>query len=246
MLSIPVGVVAFAILPESPAWRASRQMGARTDATKQSSLGELFGRELRRRTLVGIALAAVPLIGAWAAAKWMIPWADHVAGVGHPGYKAVVQGYWAFGAVLGSFLGGQVASLFGRRAAYVLISVTSCLLTSGIFILLHPLGVGFLPAVFIQGFVATLFFGWLPLYLPELFPTRVRASGTGVAYNTGRIASAAGVLAASTLMEWSGGNYSRVGAIAGLVYAIGAIVPIWAPDTLKDAPDGLRTSNSGP
>ena len=41
------------------------------------------------------------------------------------------------------------------------------------------------------GFVATVFFGWLPLYLPELFPTRVRATGTGVTFNFGRVAPAA-------------------------------------------------------
>jgi hypothetical protein len=51
----------------------------------------------------------------------------------------------------------------------------------------------FLPIVFAQGFVATLFFGWLPLYLPELFPTRVRAAGSGIAYNVGRFATAVGV-----------------------------------------------------
>ena len=50
-----------------------------------------------------------------------------------------------------------------------------------------------------QAFVATLFFGWLPLYLPELFPTLVRATGTGIAYNAGRFATAVGVFAAGAL-----------------------------------------------
>jgi hypothetical protein len=97
----------------------------------------------------------------------------------------------------------------------------------------QPLTPSFLPLVFAQGVVGTLFFGWLPLCLPELFPTRVRATGTGIAYNTGRFASAAGALGAGALMAWSGGDYAKVGTISGLVYALGMIVIWWAPDTGK-------------
>lgn len=45
----------------------------------------------------------------------------------------------------------------------------------------------------------TLFFGWLALYLPELFPTHVRATGSGLAYNSGQLATAVGVLLAGFL-----------------------------------------------
>ena len=94
-----------------------------------------------------------------------------------------------------------------------------------------PLRASFLPLVFAQGFVATLYFGWLPLYLPELFPTRVRAAGSGIAYNIGRFATAAGVFAGGALFVGLGGSYPNAGATCGLVYALGMIV-IWAaPDT---------------
>jgi len=83
--------------------------------------------------------------------------------------------------------------------------------------------------VFVQGIVATLFFGWLPLCLPELFPTRVRAAGAGVTYNTGRFLTAAGTLAAGGLIAVFHGNYPTVGAITGLVYALGMIVIWWMP-----------------
>ena len=89
----------------------------------------------------------------------------------------------------------------------------------------------FLPIVFAQGFVATLFFGWLPLYLPELFPTPVRAAGSGIAYNVGRFATAIGIFAAGSLFTAVGGSYSTVGATCGLIYLLGAVVIWWAPDT---------------
>ncbi len=79
--------------------------------------------------------------------------------------------------------------------------------------------------------MATLFFGWLALCLPELFPTRVRATGSGLAYNSGRFATAFGVLAAGTLFSALGADYPRVGTIGALIYGLGFIVTGWALDT---------------
>ncbi|HEY6166530.1 MAG TPA: MFS transporter [Verrucomicrobiae bacterium] len=227
--SVLLGVVAPFFVPESPKWLAARAAGRATKAAAPTR--ELFRPPLLRRTLIGIALGAIPLIGAWAASKWMIPWADAVGGTVHPGLKASTQQWWALGAILGSFFGAHLANLLGRRVTYFLISLGSVTLTCGIFGLLKPLDAAFLPLVFAQGFVSTLFFGWLPLYLPELFPTRVRATGAGIAYNFGRFASAAGIFAAGAFMAWSGGDYARVGIVTGLIYALGMVVVWWAPDT---------------
>jgi MFS transporter, SHS family, sialic acid transporter len=227
--SVLLAVVALLLVPESPKWLPSRAAGRLTKAVAPTR--ELFRPPLLRRTLIGIALGAIPLIGAWAASKWMIPWADAVGGATHPGLKANTQQWWAIGAILGSFFGAQLANLLGRRVTYFLISLGSTVLTCGIFGWLKPLDAAFLPLVFVQGFVSTLFFGWLPLYLPELFPTRVRATGAGIAYNFGRFASAAGIFAAGAFMSWSGGDYARVGVVTGLIYAVGMIVVWWAPDT---------------
>jgi hypothetical protein len=99
------------------------------------------------------------------------------------------------------------------------------------FQLTGPLEPAFLPVVFAQGFVATLFFGWLPLYLPELFPTRVRATGSGLVMNSGRFATAAGVLVSGALFTALGGSYPMVGAFGALIYALGMIAIWFAPDT---------------
>ncbi|MBI4659928.1 MAG: MFS transporter [Verrucomicrobia bacterium] len=225
-----VGLGTMVIVPESPKWLAARNTG---EGTKRATpMRECFRPPLLRLTLIGICLGAVPLIGAWGASKWMIPWADKVGGAaGLHGYKATTQAYWAVGAVLGSLLGAHIANLLGRRLTYFLISLAATLMTCGIFVFMKPLQPAFLPAIFAQGFIATIFFGWLPLYLPELFPTSVRATGTGVTYNFGRFATAAGVLAAGALMHLFNGDYSRVGTVTSLVYAFGMIVICFAPDT---------------
>jgi len=230
-----LGVVALCFVPESPRWLSTRVGAVRRAA---APLHELFRPPLLRLTLLGIVLGSIPMVGAWAASKWMIPWADKIGGAAQPGYKALTQGYWALGAVLGSFFGAQLAGLVGRRLSYFLISLGSTALTSGLFLFTAPLRSAFLPMAFTQGFVATLFFGWLPLYLPELFPTKVRATGSGIAYNVGRFATAGGVFAAGTLATWFGGNFAKVGAMMGLIYALGMVAIWWAPETSnKDLPD---------
>jgi MFS transporter, SHS family, sialic acid transporter len=229
-----LGIVILWLIPESPTWLAARsRRREEADQNKKPAtpLAELFRPPLLRTILVGIALGSIPLVGAWAASKWIFPWAELVAGSANPDYKSTAQAWWSVGAVLGSFFGAQLASLIGRRLAYFLISLGSTAITCGLFLFTKPMQPIFLPLLFAQGFIATLFFGWLPLYLPELFPTRVRATGSGIAYNVGRFATAAGLFAAGSLVSFFGGDYSRVGAVMALIYALGMIVIWFAPDT---------------
>lgn len=221
-----LGVFVLIALPESPKWLAAHNRLKHP----VTPLRELFQPQLIRFTLVGILLSAIPMLGAWSASKWMIPWSDKVAGAANVGYKAATQGWWALGATLGSFAGAQLASWLGRRASYCLISIATLAITYAMFQLTAPLQPSFHPVVFAQGFLATLFFGWLALYLPELFPTLVRATGSGLAYNSGRFATAAGVFLAGLLFNMLGGDYPRVGAICCTIYALGIIVVWWAPD----------------
>lgn len=98
------------------------------------------------------------------------------------------------------------------------------------FNLTAPLEPGFHPTVCVQGFVSTLFFGWLAVYLPSVLPVEVRAAGSGLAYNAGRFVTAAGVLAAGSLFTALGGDYVLVGSVCSLVYALG-VVAIWLTST---------------
>jgi MFS family permease len=225
-----LGLIVLAFVSESPAWLASRQSAVNSRAA--SLVAEVFRPPLLRYTVIGILLGAIPLLGNWGASNWLVPWADQVQErTGANEMSAWTQWTKSGGGAVGSLLGGWFASLCGRRTAYFLISLISLASSSYIFHFLSPLNDTFLTWVFIQGFFGTIYLGWLPLYLPELFPTRVRATGTGVSFNWGRILTAVGVLLGGQLMLTFDGDYARVGQVTCLVYALGMVVICFAPDT---------------
>lgn len=234
-----LGTIVLTILPESPQWCASRVQVPRKHTMPMRAL---FSGSLLRPMVIGIVLASIPLIGAWAGSKWMIPWAAHVAGDAYPHYKSTTQFWWAIGATLGGLLGGPFSSKLGPRRSYLCISIGATLVTWAMFRLTAPLETSFLPIVFAQGLIATLFFGWLPLYLPQMFPVQVRASGTGIAMNIGRFITAAGVLMGGVLFAWFGNRYEGVGAAFAMVFALGMVVAIFVPT--GDLP-GTRANSTG-
>lgn len=75
----------------------------------------------------------------------------------------------------------------------------------------------------------------MPLYLPELFPTRVRATAQGVAFNAGRILATVGVLQMGVLMQTFNGSYAKAGAVISLVYVAGMFF-IWLLPETKGKP----------
>ncbi|MEY2611380.1 MAG: hypothetical protein RL069_191 [Planctomycetota bacterium] len=222
-----LGIFALLAVPESPLWLAHRSRQdqdramAKSDSSKRFALSALFETSMWKSTCLAMLLAAIPLVAAWSASKWMIPWADSIASSTDPGYKSATQGWWAFGATLGSFLGAQAAVRLGARWSYFSISVGAICTTLWMFLGTEPLQASFLPTVFLQGLVTTLFFGWLAVYLPSFFPVELRASGSGLAYNVGRFATALGVFLAGSLLASFGNSYPRIGAACGVLYGVG-------------------------
>ena len=218
-------------VPESPKWLAGRVASDDKSASTGNPMTEVFRPPLLRCTILGICLGTIPLMGNWGSANWTVPWAGQVGGLEAPALKASTQLSKSTGGAIGALLGGWLASRLGRRKTYFLISLISLFISFIIFRYLKPGDPTFLIWVFWIGFFGTLYFGWLPLYLPELFPTRVRATGSGVSFNFGRILTALGVLGTGQLMLAFEGDYARVGQVTCLIFVMGTIVILFAPDT---------------
>jgi sulfite exporter TauE/SafE len=80
---------------------------------------------------------------------------------------------------------------------------------------------------FVVGGVTAAFYGWLPLYLPELFPTRVRATAQGISYNFGRIAAGVGAITGAMV----GKDFGQIGVYVSLIYVAGMVIIWFAPET---------------
>jgi MFS transporter, SHS family, sialic acid transporter len=214
-------------VPESARWKKSlTQTGSRTP------LREIFlSRATLVRTLLGLTFASIALIGTWGSVQWLPAWADKLTDGKLPQAKGLTQLLMASGAVIGCFVGPLVGGRMGRRPAYFLLCLSSLLACGYLFRFVDTYGPVFLLMVFATGGVTAAFYGWLPLYLPELFPTRARATGQGFCYNFGRILAAIGALKTGQLLQFYGGSYAQAGAAISLVYAAGLIVIWLGPET---------------
>lgn len=212
-------------VPESERWKNSVKTGA------VNPLREVFSKKLRRKTFLGIALASIVLIGTWGSVQWLPAWADQLTKGKVANAKGIAQMLSALGAIIGCFVGPWIGGRMGRRPAYFLLCLVSLLSCALLFRTVTEYGPVFLFMVFLVGGATAAFFGWLPLYLPELFPTRVRATGQGLCYNSGRIFAAFGAIQMGHLMSYYQGSYAKAGATITLVYAIGLIVIWLGPET---------------
>jgi len=203
-------------------------------AIAAGALAEEARGKVVRSMLLGAGLAAVALLGTWGSIQWAPRWAGQLMpDTATLKYfaKEKTQMATSIGAVVGTIIAALAAGRFGRRPTYVALCVGS-FASALYFYLGHSSFDGsFLFAAFLAGSITAAFYGFFPLYFPELFPTSVRATGQGFAFNFGRIVAAVGGLQTATLMKAFDGSFARAGAVLAVIYLVGAFLVIWAPET---------------
>ncbi|MFM7070196.1 MAG: MFS transporter [Planctomycetota bacterium] len=210
----------------------------------------MFGATLRRMALAA-GLSGVALLGTWGATQQAPAWADKIAEaettalrekvlaqngpeaaalIVKPKAKEYVLLCLSLGAIVGTLLAALMGDWLGRRKAYCLL----CVLAFGSVIYLFQTNKVYsshmLFAAFIAGTCSASFYGWLPLYLPELFATSVRATGQGFGFNFGRILAAIGSFQLLVLVNLMGG-FANACSVLSLVYIIGVVLIWFAPET---------------
>ncbi|MBX7105552.1 MAG: MFS transporter [Gemmataceae bacterium] len=226
--AVPAGLTFFlrTFVPESDRWR-------RSAASAKPRLRELFSTSQYRNTLAGIAAAAVPILAIWGAVQFTQLWAASVAG---PAAAARVQLVSALAAGCGAIAGPVLLAGMARGRAYALLCAAALVVSLAFFVGKPEYGGVFLLGVAGVGLFTGATSGWLALYLPELFPTRLRAAGAGLAYNAGRVLAAGGVALSAGPLD-ARGDYARACAVVSLVYAVGLLFAARLPDTRGPLPE---------
>ena len=184
-----------------------------------------------RHMLLGAGLAGVALLGTWGSIQWAPRWAFQLEPDPSRFSREYTQISSAAGAIVFPILAGVIAGRFGRRITYAALcagSILSCLL---LYQGNDRFDSFFLFSMFLAGGITAAFYGFFPLYLPELFPTVVRATGQGFSYNFGRILAAVGGLQTATLMGLFGGSFPMAGSVLTVFYAVGLVIIWFGPET---------------
>lgn len=203
-----------------------------------------------KRMLFGACLSAVALLGTWGSLQWAPKWSTALAAQLPASAEPVpakehTQIASAFGAIVGAILAALAAGRYGRRITYAAL----CVLSFGSLVYMYQgndaYGAKFLASVFLAGGFTAAFYGWFPLYLPELFPTSIRATAQGFAYNFGRVLSAIGALQTATLTTFFARGvaedrvaldaFPKAGATLAAIYLIGVLI-IWLGPETKGQP----------
>jgi MFS family permease len=213
-------------VPESRKWQHAAANAPR------NRLADIFQPGLLRATVLGALFSALALIGTWGSVQWIPSWARKLVGPelsSHAG--AMAQLASGLGACFGCVIGALLAQWLSRRIAYFILALASLLTCEYLFLAHSAYGTSFLIWVFVVGGTTASFYGWLPLYLPELFPTRVRATGQGFTFNIGRVLAAGGTFISGSLLNAFHEDYARMASWISLVY-VASLLVIWlAPET---------------
>ena len=223
LIPAAVAFVVRAFVREPERWKSA------ASSTPPPRLAELFSPRYRAITLSGFSMALVALVMWWssnafipvvstglAQATARLQNLDRAATLALvEGWKKLATNYFNLGGLIGTLLTIPAAKYLGRKAmyfVYFLGSAAAMLCTFGLDLAPETR----LAMYFLIGLTVFGVFGSFTYYLPELFPTRLRATGAGFCYNIGRVIAAAGPILVGSIAA-QGAN-SLTSALRALFY----------------------------
>jgi fucose permease len=218
------------------AFRAGAHDPVKVAENGGAPLRELFASPVwRRRAVVAMIVGAVGITGAGTATFWA-PNLVKAASSGLP--KAIVDARTSevtilshVGTLAGVFVAPYLCRKWGRRwtigAFYLLAPVSVAVAIGG--------GAGYerlLWALPLVNFFCIGVSAAFVLYFPEMFPSRMRATGSGLAYNVGRLLTIPTPMATAWAIGRFGGNVGTGVLLSGSVYLVGLAALPFAPETM--------------
>jgi MFS family permease len=234
-------------IPESQPWertnesrRAARErqnsgaaLGQEEQALTRFTLVELFADpQSRRRAMLVFLLSLTTTLAWWGISTWVPPYigsAAAKAGLPAQQWASYAGMTYNFGAIIGYASFGFLADRFGRKPVTMLFFAMALVLTPVLFLWTEDLGLLLLVAA-INGYFSLGQYSWMPVWLPELFPTRIRATAMAFAFNAPRFIAFLGPLLAGQLIVYFGG-FGTAATIVATIYVLGFAAAPFLPET---------------
>ena len=247
-----LALVIRARMKEPEQWQKMKDSGA-LDRHSKFTYGELFrDPRWRRNAIVGMLLVCSGVIGLWGIGfftpeliRTVLSKTYAAQGMTKEQIGPLVDKWASWGLLtlqIGAFFGmlsaSWVAARLGRRKAFAIAFSTALIATACAFQFYTNASQTFW-LIPIMGFFQLAVFAVYAIYLPELFPTHLRSTGTSFCYNVGRFLAAAGVPLIGMLKTEVFAHHPEPMRPAALVmccvFLLGLIVLPFAPET-KDKP----------
>lgn len=188
VLALVVAVYVYFFVEESEAWRAQRdaRRSGKAAIAEKVTVGEIFKNGMARNTILATIVSALALSAYWGTTTWLPTYL-----VKERGLSVADMGIFMTILSVGMFVGynlfGWLADVIGKRNALMLSLFGSAgMLAIYANIENHTVLLWMGPAyAFFMAFV-----GLMGSYYGELFPTRIRTTGSGFCFNVGRGISA--------------------------------------------------------
>jgi MFS family permease len=234
-------------IPESSLWETSdrhrrtalerKRSGAALDAGEHAltrfTLVDLFAEpEVRRRTIFAFLMSLTTTLAWWGISTWVPPYVGSVAakaGLPAQQWASYAGMAYNFGAILGYAGLGFLADRYGRKPVTALFFAMALVLTPVLFLWVEDPRLLLVVAA-INAFFSLGQYTWMPVWLPELFPTHIRATGMAFVFNAPRFIAFLGPLLAGTLIVNFGG-YGPAACIVALIYILGLCAVPFLPET---------------
>jgi len=216
---------------------AAKRRGDRlTDSAQQLTrltLVDLFtDRRTRQLTIIAFLMSTSTTLGWWGISSWVPPYIASVAakqGLPAARWASLAGMSYNVGGVLGYVLLGFCADAWGRKPVVIAWFAMALLLTPVLFLWTHSLSLLLLVCA-INAIFSLGQYTWCSTWLPEVYPTRIRATAVSFAFNAPRFVAFVGPLIAGTLITYFG-DYGRAAVPVSLIYVLGIVAALFFPET---------------
>jgi MFS family permease len=234
-------------IPESALWQGTnerrrtaldlKRRGAILDdqdaALARFTLVDLFADPfIRRRTLIALTMSLTTTLAWWGISSWVPPYIGATAakaGLSASQWASFAGMAYNVGAIAGYVGLGFLADAVGRKPIVMLFYAMAFVLTPVLFLWTKGLSALLMVAA-ANGFFSLGQYTWMSTWLPELYPTRLRATAVAFVFNAPRFVAFIGPLIAGTLIVNLGG-YGVAATIVGFIYILGFAVTPLLPET---------------